>query len=281
MGKLALGKGLEALIPSEGKPKTEPQSVRRLPLDQIKANPLQPRREFNEESLRTLAESVKRDGIIQPLVIKKDGSMYTIIAGERRFRAARMAGLTEVPVVVMDDVNEARMLELALVENLQREDLNPIEVAEAYRSLIEQCGQTQQELADHVGKSRAAVANALRLLYLPEPIKQMVRSGQLSEGHARSILALTSEEEMIQLAHRILEESLSVRDAEQVSRKRQKRRPAKCRRIPELMEAENFLKQTLGTAVRIVSGRKKNRIEIEFYNDDDLDRLLELFRRLQ
>jgi len=279
--KVVLGKGLDALIPADSGVMTEQRKLRQILLDQIAPNPMQPRRDFDETALHELAESLRRNGIMQPLVVRQNGSMYTIIAGERRYRAARLAGLTEVPVVVMDDVDDTRMLELALVENLQREDLNPIETAEAYRSLMDRCGHTQNELAASVGKSRAAVANVLRLLALPERIKQMLRAGTVSEGHARAILALNDESAMLEMADRIVAESLSVRATESATRKpTPRRRPMTRRQLPILMEAESNLKQTLGTAVRIYHGRKRGRIEIEYYGDDDLSRLLELFQKI-
>jgi len=279
MKKMVLGKGLDALIPNESITGVNERKFRMIALDRIAPNPMQPRRDFDSENLQQLANSLKRDGIMQPLVVVQHGSMFTIIAGERRFRAARLAGLDEVPVVIGEEIDEGRMLELALIENLQREDLNPIEMAEAYRSLIEKCDHTQSELASRVGKSRAAVANAMRLLSLPESIKQMVRSGHLSEGHARTMLALDSEEEMLGLARRIEEESLSVRDVERHTVKAH-RRSATRRRVPAIMEMETHLKQLMGTSVRIITGRKKGRIEIEYYGIDDLNRLLELFQKI-
>lgn len=284
MKKIVLGKGLDALIPSmdtiDG---GSDRRMRQVSLDRIAPNPMQPRHDFDEAGLLELADSLKRNGIMQPLVVRQDGSMYTIIAGERRYRAARLAGMTQVPVVIMDDIDEPRMLELALVENLQREDLNPIETAEAYRSLMERCDHTQQELAEVVGKSRAAVANALRLLALPDSIKQMVRDGRLSEGHARAILQLEDQQAQLAMAQRIMEESLSVRIVEDETRKpsHPKGRPATRRPNPNILDAEAFLKQTLATAVRIRHGHKRGRIEIEYYGAEDLTRILELLAKIQ
>ncbi len=280
MSKVVLGRGIEALIPTEGKPSHEEGNYRLVPPDLIAPNPLQPRHDFNEDSLQKLADSLKRNGMIQPLVVKQSDSGFTIIAGERRLRAARIAGLKEVPVVLMDEVDEPRMLELALVENLQREDLNPLEAAEGYRTLIERCNLTQNELAVRVGKSRTAVANILRLLGLPEPIKQMIREGKLSEGHARAILAAGTEEQMLALAQRALRDALSVRDVEREAGRGKRKLRAHRRMSPALSDVETFLKQLLGTSVTIHPGAKKGRIEIEYYGDQDLDRLLELFRRI-
>ncbi|MBU8933852.1 MAG: ParB/RepB/Spo0J family partition protein [candidate division Zixibacteria bacterium] len=279
MKKVVLGRGLDALIPTESTKQVDDRKFKTVVLDRIAPNPMQPRRDFDDEALQQLAASLTRDGVMQPLVVVQNGSTFTIIAGERRFRAARLAGLNEVPVVVMKDIDEGRMLELALIENLQREDLNAIEAAEAYRSLMEKCNHTQSELASHVGKSRTAVANAIRLLLLPESIKQLVRAGRLSEGHARTMLALDNEVEMLHLARRIEEESMSVRDVERHTT-RVRRRPATRRRVPAIAEMESYLKQLMGTSVRIVTGRKKGRIEIEYYGTDDLNRLLEMFQKL-
>jgi len=280
MKKVVLGKGLDALIPSQSATTALDKKYRTVALDRIEPNPLQPRREFSEDNLRELADSLKRNGLMQPLVVKNNGSGFTIIAGERRFRAARLAGLDEVAVVVMDDVDENKMLELALVENIQREDLNPIETAEAYRSLIDRCNLSQNEMAERVGKSRTAITNTMRLLGLPDSIIKMVRSGELSEGHARTLLALETEEQMLLMAKRIHNESLSVRALEQETSKKPKRRRMERRKPPAIMEVESHLKQILGTSVKITHGHKKGRLEIEYYGESDLNRLLDLFQKL-
>jgi len=281
MSKVVLGKGLDALIPVEAVERRSENLYRTVPLDQIVPNPMQPRRDFNEDSLAQLAESFKANGMIQPLIVRQDGSEYVIIAGERRFRAARLAGFDEAPVILSNEVDGDQMLQLALVENLQREDLNPMETAEAYRVLSQRTGMTQSELASVVGKSRAAVANSMRLLSLPQSIQNMLRQGKLTEGHARAILSLASEEEMLQLALRIETESLSVRAVEGKAAAKKKRRLIPKRKLPALAEVESFLKRLLGTSVRIHPGLKRGRIEIEYYGDDDLDRLIELFRKIQ
>ena len=229
MSKVVLGKGLEALIPGDGGAVAEDRQLREVPLNLIAPNPMQPRRHFDESSLAELAESFRRNGVMQPLVVQKTGSTFTIIAGERRFRAARMANLEQVPVVLMSDVDDSRMLELALVENLQREDLNPMETAEASRALIDSCGLTQAELAARLGKSRTAVTNLLRLLSLPDRIKQMIRQGSLTEGHARAILAVESEAEQLRLADSIINDSLSVREVERRAGHTRKKRPGRSR----------------------------------------------------
>lgn len=280
MSKLVLGKGLGALIPGDDKAATEGRKYRTVELDKIGPNPMQPRRDFNEESLGRLAESFRQNGVMQPLVVRANGGGYTIIAGERRFRAARMAGLSEVPVVVAGEVSEAQMLELALVENLQREDLNPMEMAEAYRRLVDECGMTQSDVALRVGRSRAAVANVLRLNSLPDSIKSMIRKGHLTEGHARAILALDNAEDMVKMADRIVSDAMTVREAEKTTRRKTRRLVPK-RKLPALVEIENYLKRLLGTSVKITPGLKQGRIEVEYYGDEDLERLLELFRKIE
>lgn len=278
MSKIVLGKGLQALIPgNEEKLSAEGGRTRMVPLDRLQPNPMQPRREFDQVLLKELAGSLRRDGLMQPLVVRQDGSMFTIIAGERRFRAARLAAMEELPVVVFSDVDDVRMLELSLVENIQREDLNALETAEAFRALIEKCGLTQTQLSERLGKSRAAVTNQLRLLNLPESVKILLRQGKLTEGHARALLTIGTEADMLRLADSIMSGSLSVRDTEKRVRTTRKRRLVPKRKLPELAEAETQLKRLLGTSVKIIPGPKKGRIEIEYYSDEDLNRLLELF----
>ncbi|HKK20604.1 MAG TPA: ParB/RepB/Spo0J family partition protein [candidate division Zixibacteria bacterium] len=281
MSKLVLGKGLGALIPADDTQTAESRRLKTISLDRIAPNPMQPRREFDQESLMQLAQSFKENGIMQPLLVRPNGSGFTIIAGERRYRAARLAGMTEVPVLQMDDVSDTQMLAMALVENLQRENLNPMETAEGYRRLIEECGLTQAQLGDRVGRSRSAVTNMLRLNTLPDSIKSMIRLGKLTEGHARAILALDNEVEMVKLAEQIVSDSMSVREVEHVTSRTKKRRLIPKKKIPALTEIENYLKRLLGTSVKINPGLKQGRIEIEYYGDDDLERLLELFKKIE
>jgi len=280
MSKQALGRGLGALIPSQEASEADDRRFRMVMINEIKPNPMQPRHEFDAERLHELADSLKKNGMMQPLVLKKSGDGFAIIAGERRYRAARLAGFSEVPATVLDNIDDTRMLELALIENVQREDLNPMETAEAFKRLIDTCGLTQQDLADRIGKSRTAIANQLRLLSLPGSIAQLVRDGKLSEGHARSLLSLDNEQAMLNLANQVLEDNLSVRQVEQKVTKGKKRRLLPKRKLPALAEAESYLKQLLGTSVKIVPGLKRGRIEVEYYSDEDLDRLLELFRKI-
>lgn len=280
--KVVLGRGLEALIPkSERGQATDDSTYRTIPLNLIVPNPVQPRRKFDEESLQELSESLKTQGVLQPVVVKKEGLEFILIAGERRYRAARLSGMKEIPAVVLRDKDESEMLQMALVENMQREDLNPLEMAAAFRQLMDEAGLTQNQLASQIGKSRAAVANILRLLTLPEKIKEMLRDGQLSEGHARAILALDTDVAQIRLAERIINEKLSVRGAEESVKRVRKRKLIPKKRIPILMEVENYLKQLLATAVKIKPGLKRGRIEIEYYGDEDLDRILELFKKIK
>jgi len=279
--KVVLGRGLEALIPkADDAVAVEAENYRDIPLNKIVPNPVQPRRKFDEESLRDLAESLKAQGLLQPIVVKKEGEEYILIAGERRYRAANMAQLETIPAIILKDKNESDMLQMALVENLQREDLNVLETAEAFRQLMDEAGLTQNELSAKVGKSRAAVANILRLLTLPEQVKTMIRDGSLTEGHARAVLALDNEEARIRLAERIVKEKLSVRSTEESVNRVRKRKLIPKKKVPVLMEVETYLKQLLGTAVKIKPGLKRGRIEIEYYGDEDLDRILELFKKI-
>jgi ParB family chromosome partitioning protein len=280
MSKVVLGKGLGALIPGDDK-KLREKKYRIVPLDQIAPNPMQPRHEFDEESLKQLAQSLKENGVIQPLVVRANGQKFTIIAGERRFRAARLAGINELPVVLYDDVDDTRMLELALVENIQREDLNPIETAEAYRRLIDECSLTQNKLAVKIGKSRSAITNTLRLNGLPDEIKQMLSDGRLTEGHARTLLTIDNKAEMFEMAQRIISGEMSVRQAEAMPKRVKRRRLIPKKKFPAIIETENYLKRLLGTSVKIKPSLKRGKIEIEYYNDEDLDRLIELFKKIE
>jgi ParB family transcriptional regulator, chromosome partitioning protein len=281
MGKIALGRGLEALIPTGPQESIAAKGdLKRLPLDQIGPNPYQPRKEFDADKLTELAESFKVRGMLQPILVKRDGAGYLLVAGERRFRAAKMAGLTTAPALVLEDIDQTEMLQIALIENLQREDLNPIETAQAYQSLIDDCNVTQAELAERVGKNRTSVANTLRLLTLPQNIRQLISEGKLTEGHARAILSVADPIMRDRIAQRIITETLSVRQVEDISRQTKRRRLTVKRKSPAIEDAETFLKQTLGTAVKIMPGLKKGRIEIEYYGDDDLNRLLELLGKV-
>lgn len=278
-----LGKGLGALIPQLEE--DELKKTQELPISKIKVNPYQPRKEFDEASLQELADSIREHGIIQPLLVRSYKDHYQLIAGERRWRAAQIVGLKFVPVVIRD-YNDQQMMEIALVENLQREDLNPLEEAEAYNKLIQEFGLTQEEVAQKVGKSRPAVANTLRLLQLPEEIKQLVAKNVISMGHARTILSLTDQELQHKVCKEIIEKNLSVRETEElvyslqqknVTRETKKAKPKY--KDPQWTYLENRLVQHFGTKAMIQPMNKKGKggkITIEFYSQEELDRILEL-----
>ncbi|HHY46257.1 MAG TPA: ParB/RepB/Spo0J family partition protein [Firmicutes bacterium] len=275
MVKRGLGKGLRALIPEEGEVSRE--QVSEVPINSIKSNPYQPRRQFDEERLQELVESIKNYGIVQPLVVRPVEGGYQLVVGERRWRAAIRAGLTVVPVVVRD-VSDLEMVELALIENLQREDLTPIEQAEAYQRLINEFGLTQEELAEVLGRSRPSIANTMRLLNLPPEVQENVSRGTLTMGHARALLALATSELQVEIARLVISRDLSVRQTEELVRKALagKTKQAKSRHLqdPALLEIEDRLKHALGTQVRILPGQKRGKIEIEYYSRDDLERLI-------
>ncbi len=279
-----LGRGLSALLDDPNLDFTQQKGgVVSVPLHRIEPNPLQPRREFDPEALQALADSITEHGMIQPLTVRElPGGYYQIIAGERRWRAARMAGLEELPVPVIE-ADDRKVMELALVENLQREDLNPMEEAQGYRTLMEEYGLTQNEVAQRVGKSRPAVANALRLLSLDGELAELVRNGTLSPGHARALLGLKSEKLRQQAAQRIIALQLSVRQAEtlckNLDKPEEKPRPAPLE-VDYVAECERSLSRSLGRKVRIVNGKRKGRFELEFYGQEDLNRLLFALQRI-
>ena len=282
-----LGKGLSALLGDDViAAKDERASSLLLPISQVESCSTQPRKSFEPEALSDLADSIRIHGIIQPLTVRKlQSGYYQIIAGERRWRAARMAGLTQVPVVVIE-ADDRKAMELAMIENLQREDLNPIEEAEGYRVLTEQYGMTQDECAQRVGKSRPTVANALRLLGLTEPVRAMVEDGRLSAGHARALLTLGSKQQQA-AAETVVKDALSVRQTELLVKKltaEEKDKPAVTTGGLEVNYAEEAAKALgthLGRGCKIVSGRKKGRIELEYYGVDDLNNLLDALNALK
>ena len=279
-----LGRGLGALIDDFSVPAAQEQ-ITALPLQKIEPNPKQPRRTFDPEALQSLADSIAEHGVVQPLAVRDAGNgYYQIIAGERRWRAARLAGLTELPVVVLD-ADDRTVMELALIENLQRQDLNPMEEAEGYRVLMEEYGLTQEQAATRVGKSRPAVANALRLLALPDEVRAMVEEGTLSAGHARAVLTLNSQRLQKAAAQKIIALRLSVRQAEAMcKRMAAEEKPKKVKpalTVDYVGECEKALTKQLGRKVRIVSGKRKGRFELEFYGQDDLQRLYELLLAIE
>ncbi len=250
-----------------------------LPLQKVEPNPNQPRKLFDEEQLQALSDSIGEHGLLQPLAVRSIGDgYYQIIAGERRWRAARMAGLKEVPVMVVE-ADDKNVMELALVENLQRQDLNPMEEAEGYRVLMEDFGLTQEQAAVRVGKSRPAVTNALRLLALPEEVKDYVIDGTLSAGHARAVLSLPNERLQKAAAQKIIALRLSVRQAEAMCKRMEQEKEEKEKKPPLSVdyvgECEKLLTKHLGRKVKIVNGKRKGRFELEFYGQDDLQRVYE------
>jgi ParB family transcriptional regulator, chromosome partitioning protein len=276
-GKHGLGRGLSALLtPNESTPGVVAESaVMNLPVEAITPNANQPRKDFEISSLESLSHSIKTTGLLQPVVVRRAASGYELIAGERRWRAAKMAGLETIPAVVRE-ATHAESVELALVENLLREDLNPIEEAQAYQQLLAEFGWTQDELAQRVGRDRSSVANSLRLLRLPELIQADLRAGRLTMGHARALLSLASEAEQLRLRDRILEQALSVRATEEgVSRAHPPRSAKARRRAPELVAIEDSLREALATRVRVVGTERRGRIEIGYTSPEDLERLLE------
>lgn len=280
MTRKALGKGLGALIPEAQKERA--QGVIDVPLNEVLPNRYQPRRRFQEESLKELASSIEAHGVLAPIILRRSGEGYELIAGERRWRAAKMAGLKTIPALVKEASGPA-MLELALVENLQREDLNPLEEAEVYRKLSEEFGLTQEEIARRVGKERASVANALRLLRLPDEIKSDLVAGTLTPGHGRALLGLEKISQQLRARERILAQTLSVRESEALVRRIKRGREALVRSgpkaSPRIRSLEEELSRILGTKVRITRRGGKGRVEIEFYSDLDLERILEIICR--
>ena len=280
-----LGRGLGALLGDYSEPAADPSAYKLLPLHKVEPNPDQPRRDFDEEELQALSESISEHGVIQPLTVRElENGYYQIIAGERRWRASRMAGLSEVPVVVIE-ADDRKAMELALIENLQRQDLNPVEEAMGYQSLMEDFGLIQEDVAKRVGKSRPAVANALRLLNLPEKILEMVRSGALTAGHARAILSIKSERKQLEAAQKISALGLSVRQAELLC-KNLSQEPKEAPKVSPLTvdyvaECEKSLSKHLGRGVKIVNGKRKGRFELEFYGQEDLQLLLDALMTIQ
>jgi len=276
--RAALGTGLDALLPDrlEGE-------FFLCPIEDIRPSPLQPRKDFDPDALEELARSIREKGLVQPVVVRPvpDGRGYELVAGERRWRAAQRAGLADIPAILRE-ADDDEVLELALVENLHREDLNPVEEALAYRALIERVGLTQEELAARLGRSRSAVANALRLLALPQRALAALRSGRITAGHARAILSLPDERDRLGLLEEILRKDLSVRQAEALARQGggAKARPVRSK-DPDVRALEERLSRRLGTRVTVAPGRRKGsgRLTIEFRTLDDLDRILALLER--
>ena len=280
-----LGRGLGALLGDFQEASPEQSNYRMLPLHRIEPNPDQPRKDFDEEALQELAESISAHGLIQPLTVRETGAgYYQIIAGERRWRACRMAGVSEVPAVVIE-ADDRKAMELALIENLQRSDLNPVEEALGYHTLVDDFGLTQEEVSGQVGKSRSAVANALRLLNLPEKVLTMLRSGSLTAGHARAVLTLKTEKKQLEAAQKIAALGLSVRQAEllcrNLSQEKAPEPPKAVLTVDYVAECEKSLSRALGRGVKIVNGKRKGKFELEFYGQEDLQALLDALMTLK
>lgn len=278
MNRKALGRGLGALLSSDTTVHFGPEATE-VDVESIVPGPMQPRTHFDEGSLEGLADSIRAHGIVQPLLVRRQGDRYELIAGERRWRAARLAGLSRVPVVVKE-VPDQDLLEIALIENIQRENLNPIEEAQAYRRLIENVGLTQEALATRVGRDRSYITNYLRLLKLPDDLQQLVVEGRLSTGHARTILGLAHVDLQRKIARQVIDGALSVRATEHLVRKAVEGSPAKTASTvdPNIRAAETKLRRALGTQVRIVQlrGEGPGKIEISFFSNQDLDRIYNL-----
>ena len=279
-----LGKGLGALMGDFMEEPAQKSPYQMLPLHKVEPNPNQPRRDFDPEELQALADSIATHGVVQPLTVRELSSgYYQIIAGERRWRAARMAELREIPAVIIE-ADDKKVMELALIENLQRQDLNPVEEAMGYRTLMEEYGLTQEETAQRVGKSRPNVANMLRLLALCPDVLDMVREGKLSAGHARAVLSLKTEKLQKEAAQRIAALGLSVRQAELMCKNMQKEpAPAKpvSLQVNYISECEKSLSKHLGRGVKIIDGKRKGRFELEFYGPEDLQNLLDALMKIK
>ena len=279
-----LGKGLGALLGDFGDEPQDRSAYQTLPIYKVEPNPDQPRKDFDPEELENLAESIRVHGLIQPLTVREmPNGYYQIIAGERRWRASRLAKLSEVPVVILE-ADDKKAMELALIENLQRQDLNPVQEALGYKSLMEDYGLTQEEAASRVGKSRPAVANALRLLSLNPEVLELVRTGSLTAGHARAIASLKSEKKQLDAAKKVIALSLSVRQTETLCKNMEKEPAPKKQEVfavDYVAECEKSLSKHLGRGVKIVNGKRKGRFELEFYGQEDLQKLLDALMKLE
>lgn len=269
-----LGKGLNALFPRESLEKVE-----LLRLNSIKQNPYQPRKEFDEAALLELSESIKEHGVLQPIIVRSVGTQYEIVAGERRYRASELAGKKEIPAIVRELTDEQSM-EMAILENLQREDLTPIEVAEAYQKLIENLSLTQEQLAFRLGKSRPHITNHVRLLSLPETVRQDIMEGRLTMGHGRTLLGLRKKEQILQVAEKVKADEMNVRQLERLVQQLNDDVPRETKKAKKkdlfLTAQETTLREQYGTNVTIKKTKNKGKIEIEFFSDEDFERILEM-----
>lgn len=286
MTQKRLGKGISALIPEFPEGVEQVFKIAEIELSKIKTNPLQPRKDYSPEAMQELVNSIREKGVIQPITVREIETGYELIAGERRLRACLQLGLKTIPAYVISVKEEAEMLELALIENLQREDLNPVDEARAYKILAENFNLSHEEIAKKVGKERSTITNSLRLLNLPEPILKDLREGVLTAGHARPILALDNPQHQINMWQRIKRDGLSVREVEKMVRNILEKRvsspsPQKKTKSAALQNVEEHLIHLLGTKVRIRGSKDKGVIEIEYYSSEDLERLLELFNSIE
>ena len=276
--KFGLGKGLDALIPSEGKSKNDNLLI---PINKIKSNSQQPRKAFDNESIIELAESIKHHGIIQPLILKQSGDDYVIIAGERRWRAAKMVGIKEVPAIIME-LTDKEILEVSLIENIQREDLNPIEEAMSYKKLLEDFNITQDDLSKRIGKSRSTITNSIRLTNLDERVQEYLIEGVLSEGHGRTLLAVKDNNLQYELAQRVIDDGISVRELERIikninnEKDKNRNKGTEKELNPYYKDVVNKLQNYFGTKVSLCNKKNKGLIEIEYYSEEDLQRIIDI-----
>ncbi len=280
--KKVLGRGLEALIPDLSEDQESKQSVLHVPIEHISANPYQPRHSFDQAKLDELARSILEKGVIQPITVRKKDKKneYELIAGERRLRAARQTGYKTIPAIIMTVSSPEEMMELALIENIQRDDLNPVHEAKAYLRLQEECHLTQGEVASRVGKKRTTVANTLRLLKLPKEVQKCLLEDQISMGHARALLGLENSTNQTDMCNQIIKKGLSVRKVEELVKQEfdGKQKSSPVRKSHDIAAAESIMQRILGTKVNINRKQHKGKIEIEFYSADDLNRILELLK---
>ncbi len=285
MARKHLGKGLKALFPGELKVDDEEQREKvfaEIDVNEVKSNPYQPREDFSEERLEELKNSIKEKGIIQPVTVRKVGSGYELITGERRLRAAKEIGIRKIPAYILSVIDKEELLELSIIENIQRADLNPIELAKSYKKLIEECNLTQQDVAKKVSIDRTTVTNLLRLLNLPEEIKESLKKGEITIGHARALLSLEKPSKQVNLLKKIIKDQLSVRELESIIYKKSKPTKKKEETKPQsrkiwVSEFENRIRNILGTKVTINEKKEKGYIKIDFYSVEDLERIIELF----
>ena len=277
----ALGRGLSSLIPVLDGEKISDTDILDVDIDEIMPNPFQPRKDFNREEIESLADSIKSQGLLQPVVLRKRAGRYEIISGERRLRAMKHIGEKSIPAIIKEKISDGKMLEMALVENIQREDLNDIELAKSYQRLLFECGLSHKDLSEHIGKSRSAITNTLRLLKLPEKIQTLTREGKISSGHARALLAIKDKQAQYALVKKIISKGLTVRDIENLTQVKIKRGKTKAKTgkhtDPDIQHQEDQLRYLFGTDVKIKTGRGyKGRIEIQYYSREDLNRILNI-----